>query len=170
MEYYFENQFTITKEYYKEFYRYICFKKPIMLSVNIILMINFVLSLTSIIFPKLNIIDNYTAQANIASVFIILCIEFYVYYRNVDLAYKKHMEINKGNIENFKIILTENNISIISSLDKKDFDIKNVQKVIKTKNYYFLISKAKFMIGVKKDSFTNGEEQDFIKFIKEKIK
>jgi hypothetical protein len=51
----FANQFTYTKEYYKKYYQYTCFKRPIMLTMNVRLSINFIVSLLSIMFPQLKL-------------------------------------------------------------------------------------------------------------------
>ena len=51
----FENQFTYTEDYYEEYHKYICFKRPIMLTMNVRLSINFIVSLLSIMFPQLKL-------------------------------------------------------------------------------------------------------------------
>ena len=62
MEIIFKNQLIYTKQYYKEYYEYICFKKPTVLIVDIIFSISFIISIISMIFPKLVIIDVNTAM------------------------------------------------------------------------------------------------------------
>lgn len=165
----FENQFICTKEYYNEYYKYICFKKPIMIIINIILSINFIVSISSIIFPQLNMLEANTAEANIASVLIILCLQLYVFFRNKNLAYNRALERNKGNPMEVKILITEKDIGIFTN-SKKDMNIEfaNIEKTIETKNYYTLVSKAKLAIVLKKDGFIKGTTNEFKKFLKQK--
>ena len=165
----FENQFICTKEYYNEYYKYICFKKPIMIIINIILSINFIVSISSIIFPQLNMLEANTAEANIASVLIILCLQLYVFFRNKNLAYNRALERNKGNPMEVKILITEKDIDIFTN-SKKDMNIEfaNIEKKIETKNYYTLFSKAKLAIVLKKDGLIKGTTNEFKKFLKQK--
>ena len=165
----FENQFICTKEYYNEYYKYICFKKPIMIIINIILSINFIVSISSIIFPQLNMLEANTAEANIASVLIILCLQLYVFFRNKNLAYNRALERNKGNPMEVKILITEKDIDIFTN-SKKDMNIEfaNIEKTIETKNYYTLVSKAKLAIVLKKDGLIKGTTNEFKKFLKQK--
>ena len=61
------------------------------------------------------------------------------------------------------------NIKILSDLDNDtNIEFKNIEKVIKTKNYYILVSKAKLGIALKKDSFIKGTANEFEKFLKQK--
>lgn len=169
MEVFFENQFICSKDYYKEYYKYTYFKKPIILALNIIICICLAVNVLCMIFPKLGIIDNYTAQTSIASVLIILCIEIYVYIRNVNLTYNRDLERNKGNTIKIKLLVTENNIKISSDLAKETrIEFENIEKVIKTKNYYILVSKAKLGIAFKKDGFIKGTAEKFEIFLKQR--
>lgn len=169
MEVYFENQFICSKNYYKEYYKYSYFKKPIIIILNIILSICFVTNLLCIIFPKLSKTDSYTAQLYIANVLLILCIEIYIYVKNVNLAYNRDLERNKGKATQIKLLVTKDNIKISSNLNNDtNIEFKNIEKVIKTKNYYILVTKAKLGIAFKKDSFVKGTEKEFEEFLKQK--
>lgn len=164
----FENQFTYTEDYYEEYYKYICFKRPIMLAVNIILSINFIVSILSIMFPQLNALDTNTAEANIATVFIIICLQIYVYFKSKKHAYKKSLEINEGKPRTLKILIHEKAISVFLNSEKNiSVEFKDIEKVIETKNYYILISKLKLEIVLKKDGFIKGSSNEFKQFLKQ---
>lgn len=165
----FENQFICTKDYYKEYYKYICFKKTIMVIINIILSINFIVSILSIIFPKLVVLDVNMAEANIATVLIILCLQIYVFFRNKNLAYNRTLERNKGNPIEVKLLITEKDINIFTNSEKDiNIEFANIEKAIETKNYYILVSKAKLAIALKKDGFIKGTTKEFKEFLKQK--
>ena len=165
----FENQFICTKDYYKEYYKYICFKKPIMITINIILSISFIVSILSMIFPKIVVLDANMAEANIATVLIILCLQVYVFFRNKNLAYNKALEKNNGNPMEVKLANTEKNINIFINSEKDmNIEFTNIEKTIETKNYYILVSKAKLAIALKKDGFIKGTANEFEEFLKQK--
>ncbi len=169
MEVLFENQFICSKDYYKEYYKYSYFKKPIMLVLNIILCICFTINVLFMIFPKLSNTNIYTAQLYIANVLVILCVEIYIYIKNVNLAYNRDLERNKGKSIQIKLLVTKDNINVLSDLEKgTNIEFKNIEKAIKTKNYYILVSKAKLGIAFKKDSFVKETAEEFEKFLKQK--
>lgn len=125
----FENQFTYTEDYYEEYYKYICFKRPIMLAVNIILSINFIISLLSIMFPQLNALDANMAGANITTVFIIICLQIYVYFKSKKRAYKKSLEMNEGKPRTLKILINEKDISVFLNSEKNiNVEFKDMEK------------------------------------------
>ncbi len=172
MKVFFENQFICTKDYYREYYRYMCFKKPIIIVFDVILTICFIVSILSIMFPNLGVLDNNTAQANIATVLIILCIQIYLYINNVNLEYNRELEKNKGNCTKINILITENGLAILKNSESStNIEFKNIDKVIKTKEYYILVTKAKLKIPLKKEGFVKGTVKEFEGFLKqEKIK
>lgn len=165
----FENQFICTKDYYKEYYKYICFKRPIMLTINIILSISLIVNILSMIFPKLVVLDANMAEANIVTVLIILCFQVYVFFRNKNLAYNRALERNKGNPMEVKLSITEKDINIFTNSEKyMNIEFTNIEKIIETKNYYILVSKAKLTIALKKDGFIKGTANEFKEFLKQK--
>lgn len=169
MEVFFENQYICLKDYYKEYYKYSYFKKPIIIILNTILIICFATNVLCMIFPQLGKTDSYKAQLYIANVLVILCIEIYIYIKNVNLAYNRDLERNKGKPIQTKLLVTKDNIKILSDLDNDtNIEFKNIEKVIKTKNYYILFSKAKLGIAFKKDSFIKGTAEEFEKFLKQR--
>lgn len=169
MQIIFENQFICTKDYYKEFYKYICFKRPIIITINIILSISFIVSILSMIFPEFIVLDANTAKANIATVLIILCLQIYVFFRNKNLAYNRALERNKGNPMEVRLSITEKDMNIFTNSEKDmNIEFANIEKTIETKDYYILVSKAKLAIALKKDAFIKGTANEFKEFLKQK--
>ena len=133
METIFENKFICTKDYYSEYYKYICFKRPLILIIDIIFGIAFIIGILSIIFPKLVILDINTALGNIATLPIIFCLQFYVFFRNKELAYNRDLETNKGNPIEIKLSITENSINILRGSEQAiNTELINIEKVVKT--------------------------------------
>lgn len=165
----FENQYICTKNYYKEYYVGIYLKKPIIVIFNIILSISFITNLLLMLFPKLGMQDSNTSLANIATILIILCIQIYVYISNVNIEYNRELERNKGNCKKISLIIAEDGNNVLISIENNvNIEFKNISKVIKTKNYYILLTKAKLGIALKKDGFIKGTAKEFEQFIEEK--
>lgn len=172
MEIIFKNQLIYTKQYYKEYYEYICFKKPTVLIVDIIFSISFIISIISMIFPKLVIIDVNTAMANIATLLILLFFQIYLLYlffRNKNLAYNRDLERNNDNPIQVELLITEETVTVCTNCEKNiNIEFSNIEKVVRTKNYYILVSKSKLHIPLKKDGFTKGTAKQFEQFLKQK--
>lgn len=169
MEIIFKNQLIYTKQYYKEYYEYICFKKPTVLIVDIIFSISFIISIISMIFPKLVIIDVNTAMANIATLLILLFFQIYLFFRNKNLAYNRDLERNNDNPIKVELLITEETVTVCTNCEKNiNIEFSNIEKVVRTKNYYILVSKSKFHIPLKKDGFTKGTAKQFEQFLKQK--
>lgn len=165
----FKNQLIYTKQYYKEYYEYICFKKPTVLIVDIIFSISFIISIISMIFPKLVIIDVNTAMANIATLLILLFFQIYLFFRNKNLAYNRDLERNNDNPIQVELLITEETVTVCTNCEKNiNIEFSNIEKVVRTKNYYILVSKSKFHIPLKKDGFTKGTAKQFEQFLKQK--
>lgn len=165
----FENQFIYTKDYYREFYKGIYLKKTIVIILNIILCISFITNLLLMIFPKLGTQDSNTSMVNIATILVIWCIQIYVYITKVNSEYNRELEKNKGKCNEIRLLVTEEGINISTSLESNvNIEFKNIEKVIKTKNYYMLLTKDKLGIALKKDGFVKGTAKEFEKFIREK--
>ena len=114
----FKNQFTYTKDYYNEYYKYICFKSPVIFIIEIIYGISFIISILSIILPQLGIMDIGTAIVNIDTLLIILCLQIYVFFRSKDVEYKRELEKNNGNPTEVELSITEENINILLNHEK----------------------------------------------------
>ena len=169
MEIIFKNQLIYTKQYYKEYYEYICFKKPTVLIVDIIFSISFIISIISMMFPKLVIIDVNTAMANIATLLILLFFQIYLFFRNKNLAYNRDLERNNDNPIKVELLITEETVTVCTNCEKNiNIEFSNIEKVVRTKNYYILVSKSKFHIPLKKDGFTKGTAKQFEQFLKQK--
>lgn len=164
MEYIFENQFMCTKNFYKEFYIKSFFKNTFLVIFNIILIVNFFIHLSNIIFPTVVVNTDISSFSYIIFDLLVLCFELYLYISRINNAYNRNLELNKELKVNWlvnedSIYNLENNISI---------EIEKIVKVLKTKSYYILISKANNAFIFKKDSFTKGTLKEFEEFLKRK--
>lgn len=165
----FENQFTCTKKYYEECYKAFCLKKPSIIILYLIFGLNLISVILDVVLFKVTQLSNYTTILNIFLDIFILSLPMYTYIRNKNLAYRRDLERNQGNPIQVKLLISEENINIFSMQNNNIIvEFVNIERVIKTKNYYIFISKAKLWNAVKIDVFSKGTLKEFEEFLKEK--
>ncbi|MCL2088217.1 MAG: hypothetical protein FWH14_01910 [Oscillospiraceae bacterium] len=171
MDKYFENQYKRTREFYKEFYYIMILKSPIVIMVKIVTLI---LILLFVIFFLIS--EPFSARQFLriflAYVFLWSVI-FIRYFTEVKYGCKRELKTNNGEFFEVKFTATENEIEISHvNNENKEYIIRvaydKIKKVIKTNNYCFLISEAKFAHAFKNDSFTHGNLEDFLLFLESK--
>ena len=169
MDILFENRYKRTKEYFKEFYSYFYFKRPIAIILNVICALGFIfgvlLLLLSDPFRSENLIKFY--------IFFPLFIWFIMilrYFRSVKIRYNQDLEMNNGEPLDVKIMVTNDGIAacFADSESKMQLPYQKIKKILKTKNYYILISEAKLSCTFKKDSFVGGDNDEFLLFLMSK--
>lgn len=77
-------------------------------------------------------------------------------------------KLNNEKIEN-TIITFSNNIVMDEGKAHLEFDYKQIKKITETKNFLVLSLSKQSAILVLKQGFTKNDDQNFLKFIKEKI-
>ena len=171
MDIFIENQYIRTKEFHKEILLHSLFKRPRMLVAYIALAVIFIVCIFSLPFPGILL---YSSTAGIAIPFSIFIVVLLVirYFRTVDICYKRDLEINNGEPVEVKMILTSDGIETcrVNSESKNHFSYNSVKKIITTRNYYALLTEAKYYIVFRKDGFITGTADDFLSFINNKIK
>lgn len=161
METIFENKFVYDKEFYNEYYKYIYFKRTGVRVFDIILIINLLISIISIIIPNLFEINFYRAITNIVVVLLFLLIQIGCFFENKNIRYKQDLEANNGKPIEVEFLITKERISS----DDINISFTNIKKIVRTKKFYFLITKQQNCIILKKDGFTKGTEHEFEKFL-----
>lgn len=168
MEIIFENQFTCTKKFYEECYKAFCLKRPSIIILYLIFGLNLIFMIVDVVIFKDTQID-YNLKSNIFLDIFMLSWPMYTYISNKNLAYRRDLERNQGNPIQIKLLISEENINICTMPNNTiAVEFVNIEKVIKTKNYYIFITKAKLWVAVKKDAFSKGTAQKFEEFIKQK--
>lgn len=102
---------------------------------------------------------------------ILIFMQIFLYIRSVNSMYKANLKKNKGRIPiKYKVVVTQE--GIITYIENNNnscmINFSNIKRLIKTKNYYFLVSKMHFIYPLRKESFIKGEQEEFEKFIKNK--
>lgn len=160
----FENKFVYDKEFYNEYYKYLYFKRTGVRVFDIILIINLLISIISIIIPNLFEINFYRAITNIVVVLLFLLIQIGGFFENKNIRYKQDLEANNGKPIEVEFLITKERISS----DDINISFTNIKKIVRTKKFYFLITKQQNCIILKKDGFTKGTEHEFEEFLRGK--
>ena len=160
----FENKFVYDKEFYNEYYKHLYFKRTGVRVFDIIIIINLLISIISIITPNLFEINFYRAITNIVVVLLFLLIQIGGFFENKNLRYKQDLEANNGKPIEVEFLITKEKISS----DDINISFTNIKKIVRTKKFYFLITKQRNCIVLKMDGFTKGTAREFEKFLRGK--
>ena len=159
----FKNNYKKDKDLIKEIYFYLYFKRPFRLIINIIAILNIIYLLSIYKYSPIN------TTLIIFIYFIFFILEIISYKKMVNIQFKRDLELNRGKVLEVNTIVTENTIQLNSSNNENaEISFDKIKKGFQTKNLICLMSEAKLIYTFKKDSFTKGTSDDFIKFIREK--
>lgn len=165
----FENHYTHTKQYYKEFYAYFFFKRPLFVIINVILVLYFLCGILSLIFPY------YVGSEGLMALQIFLPLLVWLillirYIRTVNIRYKQDLELNGGQPLEVRLVVTEDGIDVckVGSEGKNHLGFAKIKKTMRTKNYYILMTAAKLCCTFKTDGFAKGDLQGLLVFLRTK--
>ena len=163
METLFENSYIRSTKIAKDFYRYICFKRPFILTFDILIGLSFIVNIISLL-------AGYTATYSV----LVLAPIFYLfqiiqYLRAVKTMIKRDNELANGTAINVNTIVTSESIKCTSSSGSvNEIPLSKFKKVIKTKRLILVRSESKLIYIFPKDSFTKGSSDEFITFLNAK--
>ena len=90
------------------------------------------------------------------------------YRKNVKMTLERDRERANGQEPINELTVYEDSVEIEIFGSKQTLDLANIHHASITKNYVNVFSKAQFIYIFKKDSFTLGNAEDFIEFLKSK--
>ena len=165
MENRFENKYVRNESTAKEIYKYWFFKRPLSIAIYVILgyySLSCILGLA---------VDFQAAKDTLP---ILAMIAFYVavmiisYRAQVKMMINRDREMAHGEELVYEIGVNDTEITLCAREGRSSILIGNLKYAFVTKNYIAVITKAKLMIILKKDSFTVGDCDGFITFLCEK--
>lgn len=162
MEILFENKYTRDKEWAKNVYSYIHFRRPIIIVFDVIFALYLIIGVFNSITTRS--IDWY--HILIPIIWFILVV--LIYARNVKTVIKRDLELHEKAIE-VNIKVTEDLIIQVQSTGSEfQLNYCDIKKVVQTKKYIYLWSKTNMLYSFKKDSFTRGNLEEFLCFLEKK--
>lgn len=162
MEPIFENQYIRDRQTAKEISASIYFKRPISLAVLILCGICFAVNLFNLLMG----FDAYIYGLIFPPVYVLFWLYSYQMFKKSLV--KRDAETFKGDV----VITTgvyEDHITVTASNGSVvELEFDKIKKISLTKNYILIISKARLIYVLKKDSFTKGSFEEFTEYIKNK--
>lgn len=173
METTFENKFISTPEVAKQLYRYWYFGRPLFIAAHAVMLLNLLSGILGIILhiinPDIPFIN--TPDRIIPVCSFILIIEglwIFSYFAQIKNYEKRSLELGRTevectvNIDNAGIRSQES----LGSSSSVSFD--KVQSAFTTKDYIYIVTRAKLIFMLKKDSFTLGDTSGLLNFLRMK--
>ena len=165
MEGLFCNKFVRDEDTAKEVYVYWYFKKPLLIVVYSIIALY---SLVCI----LGFILDFDSAKEALGVFVIGIFVFVFmivsYHSQAKAMVQRDKEMSGGKPLCCEISVSENEITLSALDSRSSVAMSNIKSAFETENYIVVLTKARLMFIFKKDSFTKGDAESFIAFLKEK--
>ena len=165
MEGLFCNKFVRDEDTAKEVYVYWYFKRPLLIVVYSIIAFY---SLACI----LGFILDFDSAKEALGVFVMSIFVFVLmivsYHSQVKAMVQRDKEMSGGKPLCCEISVGENEITLSALESRSSVAMSNIKSAFETENYIVVLTKARLMFIFKKDSFTKGDAESFIAFLKEK--
>lgn len=161
----FENSFVRDKNTAKEIYGWWYYKRPLFVAIHIIMalyLFSFVLGL--IISPGSAVKDLPVAAFIVFGLFIFT----FSYFSQVRAMVKRDAEMSGGRELVSTVTITDSEAVVTSFESRTAIAFENLKYGFMTKNYIVLVTKARLIIILKKDSFTKGDTSGLISFLRGK--
>lgn len=159
MENFFENEYTMETQYFKEYVYNVLCKKAIYSGA--------IIGVIGILFFSL-VHSEFSYITLTAAIIALLSAIFTPIVTTKELE-KAEKRLNNGKIEKTKIKFS-NNIVMDEGKVHLEIEYNQITKVVQTKNFIVLKTSEQSAVLVLKNGFVKGNEKEFIKFIEEKIK
>ena len=90
--------------------------------------------------------------------------------KSIKISLERDKESNHGNFVSVQNLVTENSIIVKSSTNESgtEFEMSCIEKAYRSKNYIYLITKAKLAIVFDINNFSKGTPEELIEFIRQK--
>lgn len=162
MEILFENSYVRNKELAKEIYRYYYFQRKLLVVCYALISLSFLANILIWIFEK-----TYSLGV-IIFVPLFFLLQFYSYFRQVNTMVKRDDETHGKAISVETIVTNEyiQNTASTGAVNRLEYD--KIKNSVQTKNLILLRSKANLIYIFRKDTFTKGDKESFIRFINSK--
>ena len=161
----FVNSFTRDKNTAKEIYGWWFYKRPLFVAFYVIMafyLLSFVLGM--IISPEGAIRDLPVAAFILFGIFLFS----FSYFSQVRAMIRRDAEMSGGKELVSTVTITDSEAAVTSFDSRTAIAFENLKYAFATKNYIVLVTKARLMIILKKDSFTVGDLDGFVAFLQAK--
>lgn len=156
----FKNVFIRDEETLKEFYKHDYLKAT---RFRIIYIGYAILLLMSVLAYDISLFISYSLLGLILALIIL-----FSYSQNLKTTIARDKELANGRDIVSQISVFDDRIELTVLENTQSVSFENVKRADQTKNYICVITKARFAYIFKKDSFTKGDSEGFIEFLRSK--
>ncbi len=163
MEPLFENTHTRDRQFFKEFYAYALFRRPILICSFAVIILAFSVNLLSFLcFDEPVSLWLFVAPA-------FLLIYVVLYFANVRISVARENENADGAATVYTVQLTETAVILSTSLGTRiEMEYSKFKKLTLTKHFLLLQTKTKQVFPLKKNGFTVGTYEECRAFLRAK--
>ena len=159
----FENTHLRDRKFFKAFYTFYFFKRPILTALYIVMALSVAVNLISFFLGEKD-----SLQWTIAPILWFLLVLF-LWWRNIKVATARQKESGNGEVIVYTIKIFEDRILYKTSLGTTMiFEIAGIKRIDCTKSYLLLRTTAYQIIPIEKDCFTKGTYEEFCDFLRTK--
>lgn len=162
MEILFENKHTRDREWAKDAYQYMFFRRPAAIVCFVLLGSYFLLGIWD------SVVTGNVSWSLLMVPLVWAALVIFLYNRNVNLTIKRDVELHGKEIDVI-VTVTEEAIRFSQSNGAEyQLNYADIKKVICTKKYIYLLSGAKILHSFKRDGFSSGSAEEFLNFLMRK--
>lgn len=173
METNFENKYTQVSESSKQLYLYWYYKQPLFLVIHILAGVNFLSGIAGIIINLINLEGTLfinSIENILPSMLFILIFEgilLFSYFANIKTMEKRNTELSRSEIE-CTVTVNADGITNYALESSQNVPLSSIKRAFTTKDYIFVVTRAKLVFILKKDSFTIGDTSGLLNFLRMK--
>ena len=160
-----EAAYVRDEKFAKEYFSYHSYKRPSGIIITVICILGIVSG----------IINIFAYKEYLAIIVIVLGIYLFVLRvvrvkKSIKIALERDKESNHGKFVSVQNLVTENSIIVKSSTNESgtEFEMPCIEKAYRSKNYIYLITKAKLAIVFDINNFSKGTPEELVEFISQK--
>lgn len=162
MEILFENKYSRDKEWAKDIFGYLNIRRPLTIVLDVFFSLYLVAGIYRLVADKVVEFGFFIAPL------LWVALMLYIYNKNVRVTLKRDLEIHGKPIE-IAVTVTDEIIRQTQSTGSEfQLNYIDIKRVVITKKYIYLWSKANLLYSLKKDAFLVGSSEEFLAFLKSK--
>lgn len=160
-----ESTYVRDEKFVKEYFSYHSYKRPSGIIITVICIL-------AIVSGVINVFANnkYLAIISIVLGIYLLILRVIRVKKSIKISLERDKESNHGSFVSVQNFVTENSIVVKSSSNETgtEYEMSCIEKAYRSKNYIYLITKAKLAIVFDVNNFSKGTPEELIEFMSQK--
>lgn len=158
-----ESTYVRDEKFAKEFFSYHSYKRPS----GIIITVICILAIVSGVINVFAYQEYWAITAIVLGVYLFV-LRFVRVKKDIKISLERDKESNHGNFVSVENLVTDNSIIVKTNESCTEFELSCIEKAYRSKNYIYLITKAKLAIVFDINHFSKGTPEELAQFICQK--